>query len=243
MHHHHDTELLAQRLLSGALSGAFSVGMVLALASLSGAGGHKAERRNLLVAIDLTQSGEDASAASEPVEPPASQPPAPSPRQAMAEPLQPKLQLGREPAPPQPSADRPPDLALPAADTGLMTKPVFVAQAAPSALVKSPSAEPSHASNAHPARSAAQGSPGAGYKGEVWRHLQRFRRSNVIGPGSAFVSFTVGGGGHVDALGIARSSGSKRFDGEALQMVRRAQPFPAPPPAESSAFIFEIKGG
>jgi protein TonB len=241
MRYSENSELMAQRLLSGALSCVFSVGMVLALASLSGAGGRKAEKRNLLVAMDLSQAGEEASADSAPTEPQEAPPQATAKQKIAAAPPPPMLQLGHEPAAQPPPTDRPVDLAPPSPDIGAAAKPLPVAPVSPSVPARSHSAAPP-ASDARPVRAAASGHPGAGYKGEVWRHLQRFRSANVVGPGAAFVSFTIGGGGHVDALGIARSSGSKRFDGEALQMVRRAQPFPPPPPDEPGTFIFEIKG-
>ncbi|QIG78756.1 energy transducer TonB family protein [Stakelama tenebrarum] len=80
------------------------------------------------------------------------------------------------------------------------------------------------------------------YSGRVFRHLMRFRRPNVIGPGSAHVRFTVRDDGRVTNISVSRSSGSSRFDREAVRLVRRAAPFPAPPPGAGRDFNFKITG-
>jgi periplasmic protein TonB len=81
-----------------------------------------------------------------------------------------------------------------------------------------------------------------GYATEVRRHLMRYRRQNTSGAGSAFIRFTVEPDGRCHGIGIARSSGSTRFDHAAMQMVRRAVPFPRPPGGSSRSFNFEITG-
>ncbi|WP_243923772.1 TonB family protein [Novosphingobium beihaiensis] len=86
------------------------------------------------------------------------------------------------------------------------------------------------------------GGGAAGYAAKVRRHLMRYRRQNTVGAGSAFIRFTVLGDGKCRDIGVARTSGSSRFDRAAMQMVRRAVPFPRPPHGASRSFNFEITG-
>lgn len=72
------------------------------------------------------------------------------------------------------------------------------------------------------------------YAGRVAAHLQRYKRyPNPAGQanGTATVSFSLGRGGSLQGVGLVRSSGSPVLDRAALDMVRRANPFPAMPPA------------
>ncbi len=80
------------------------------------------------------------------------------------------------------------------------------------------------------------------YKGLVLRHLARRKKPRATSPGSAFVAFTITYDGQIDAIAISRSSGSKRFDREALKLIRRASPFPIPPNNAKTSFTVEIKG-
>lgn len=80
------------------------------------------------------------------------------------------------------------------------------------------------------------------YAGVVQRHLFRVRRPRSSGPGSAMVSFTVAFDGSLERAEIATSSRSRRFDRDALRMVERAAPFPAPPPGVNRDFVIEIEG-
>ncbi|MEE4453292.1 TonB family protein [Novosphingobium resinovorum] len=80
------------------------------------------------------------------------------------------------------------------------------------------------------------------FNGRVYQHLQRYRRGNTIGAGAVLVGFTVEPNGAARAIHVARGSGSSRFDAEALQLVRRAAPFPRPPDGAAHSFTFEITG-
>lgn len=82
----------------------------------------------------------------------------------------------------------------------------------------------------------------ANYPGQVMRRIQRTPRERVNLHGSAQVSFTVAPNGGLAALGIARSSGSERLDRVALQQIRRAAPFPPPPPGARRSFTLRIDG-
>lgn len=102
---------------------------------------------------------------------------------------------------------------------------------------------------AEAARSAAQegraGSVGnaaaSNYPGEVLRRIARVPRPSVGLRGSAMVAFTVSGSGGLASVSVARSSGAARLDRAALDVVRAAAPFPAPPEGARRSFSIEIR--
>jgi protein TonB len=80
----------------------------------------------------------------------------------------------------------------------------------------------------------------ANYNSRVFAHLARYKR----GPGSkgaATVSFALDGGGRVTSVRLTRSSGVAGIDQEAVAVVRRASPFPAPPDGRGRNFILPIQ--
>lgn len=88
------------------------------------------------------------------------------------------------------------------------------------------------------------GAPGnaavTNYPGQVMQRIQRTRQARVAGRGTAVVSFTVGANGQLAGVQIQRSSGSGVIDAAALEHVRRASPFPAPPAGAGRNFSFEF---
>tara|TARA_B100000678_G_scaffold154917_1_gene129491 strand:+ start:1140 stop:2042 length:903 start_codon:yes stop_codon:yes gene_type:complete len=90
--------------------------------------------------------------------------------------------------------------------------------------------------------SAAGNAAETNYKGEVMRHLSRVRRPRASSPGSAFVSFTLTLRGQIEDISISKSSGSGRFDRDALTVVKRAAPYPKPPHGVNRTFVVEIEG-
>lgn len=74
------------------------------------------------------------------------------------------------------------------------------------------------------------------YPGKVQRKINRTRRPTVRGKGSVTVTFRIARNGGLAALGIARSSGNARLDKAALDLVRRAAPFPAPPAGARTSY-------
>lgn len=85
------------------------------------------------------------------------------------------------------------------------------------------------------AGAAASGADVASYRARVIAHLARFKRyppgAEARGAeGNPAVAFSLEGSGGIVAVSLARSSGHSDIDTEALAMVRRAVPFPAPPP-------------
>lgn len=92
-------------------------------------------------------------------------------------------------------------------------------------------------------RSQAAGNAAASnYPGQVMRRLSRVGRPRVGQRGTAVVRFTVAGNGGLASVAIARSSGHGRLDQAALTLVRRAAPFPPPPPGAQRSFQIDIVG-
>ena len=88
--------------------------------------------------------------------------------------------------------------------------------------------------------------PRAGnYRGQVIAHLAHFKRYPEgararQAEGVPVVAFTLDGSGRVTGAGLSRSSGHADIDAEALAMVRRAVPFPAPPAGAGRSFSASI---
>jgi protein TonB len=82
----------------------------------------------------------------------------------------------------------------------------------------------------------------AAYPGLILRQITRQRRQATNARGSAMVQFIVGGNGELAGLGLLQSSGSDRLDQMALDHIRRAAPFPPPPPGAETRFSFEFVG-
>ncbi len=83
------------------------------------------------------------------------------------------------------------------------------------------------------------------YRPQVIAHLTRFKRYPVSAEargaeGTPAVSFALDGSGRVVSVSLARSSGHSDIDGETVAMVRRAVPFPPPPPGAAHAFSVSI---
>jgi protein TonB len=102
-----------------------------------------------------------------------------------------------------------------------------------------------HAASATPG---ASGAAAATYGQMVRAHLMRHKgypqaaRANHI-EGTVTITFTLSRSGSVVSSRISRGSGHAELDQETLDMLRRAQPFPAPPPGLSAsqlAFIVPL---
>jgi len=107
----------------------------------------------------------------------------------------------------------------------------------------SPATKESGGDSAASAKSPAAGnSEHSNYSGEVMRHLSQLRRPRASGPGSTHIRFTVSPRGTIKHIEVSQSSGSSRFDRQALIFVKKASPFPAPPTGISHSFTVEIEG-
>lgn len=80
----------------------------------------------------------------------------------------------------------------------------------------------------------------ANYPSRVMRRISRTRRERVNVSGTAIVTFSLSTSGGLASVSIARSSGNAEIDQVALNHVRRAAPFPAPPQGAQKTFSVEI---
>lgn len=87
------------------------------------------------------------------------------------------------------------------------------------------------------AESGAGDAASSNYTGLVTEHIRRNRRSNAVGAGQAIVKLTIAPDGGLRDLDIYRSSGSTRFDRQALRMVRLAAPYPQPPAGQGPVLV------
>ncbi|MDB5724129.1 MAG: hypothetical protein JWQ16_883 [Novosphingobium sp.] len=233
--------------------------MIVAFASIADFDGPDVKQAGSLVVVGLsgTKTGSDVSeempAASLPAPAPAAEPeqlmPSPEVVQPAEKPLEQKIALLQ---PPEPTAEHT-QAAPPPATIERRPSPEQLREATDQqrqaqeearmhAAEQAQSEARATASAAPGVRSSVPAGGGGGYKTEIWQHLQRFRRPNSVGAGATLVRFTIDDGGGALNLAVARSSGSSIFDREALQMVRRAAPFPKPPQGAGRVFEFEIKG-
>jgi protein TonB len=81
----------------------------------------------------------------------------------------------------------------------------------------------------------------ANYGNVVRRRISRTRRERTRGRGLAVVSFRIGPSGQLSAVGISRSSGDQTIDQLAINHMRRAAPFPPPPPGARTSFSIEYE--
>lgn len=99
------------------------------------------------------------------------------------------------------------------------------------------------------AQQAMQASRGAGagrsdadanYAGMVRAHLARYQRPQTGDRGRVIVSFALDGHGSVTSVRLSNGAASPALNQEALAMVRRASPFPAPPSGRTQQFTVPI---
>lgn len=130
-------------------------------------------------------------------------------------------------------------------DLYLVTRKAVVEQQAAANVVIPAAATPAPAESTGPTKTTAKtaAAPAAdvreaggggrdGYYARLRAHLQRYRRpveAAAAGTRTVVVRFRVDSRGGVSAIGVQRSSGDARLDAEALDLVRRAAPVPAPP--------------
>lgn len=75
----------------------------------------------------------------------------------------------------------------------------------------------------------------ANWRGAIVAHLNRFKRfpAGASNNGTVVVAFSIDASGRVTSARLARSSGNSTLDSDAVAMVWRANPVPAPPPSVS----------
>ncbi|TWA59775.1 outer membrane transport energization protein TonB [Azospirillum brasilense] len=197
----------------------------------------------MLVASEA-DSGPPPAAAAEPESEPEITPeiepqrdPAPEPEpEPTPEPVPPVVEPTPEPAPEPPPPPPPKPLPKPAPKPPVKAAPK--PQAAPTATPSpTPSAETGTGRNAAAAVEPVSASRGAvvDYGAQVWAWIGRHKPEKVVGGGQATVTLTLGPAGEVLDAAILTSSGDAALDRAALAAVRKASPFPTPPPGLTAA--------
>ena len=182
-----------------------------------------------------------------PTETPPEVTPGPQMRQAEPEEAEPPQTIPVPELPPAPK----PNVVL---TTPPKPKPKKIVKEVPKPVVK-PAREPPAPRTSAPKRSEVarsltaaaalrQGQAGsaaslASWRARLYAHLLGYKPASAEGAGTVTVSFTLTRGGRLLALGLAGSSGSSALDHKALEMVRRANPYPAAP-SEVSGGTFPV---
>ena len=123
-----------------------------------------------------------------------------------------------------------------------------IAAAASCLMLAQASAQPATRAPADDARRETGATPaldGPDYHRRVGAHLARHRQYPALArkqrqEGHAIVSFRIDGRGRVESVSLAQGSGWDLLDSEALAMVARASPFPAPPSGHSLSFAVPV---
>ena len=72
-------------------------------------------------------------------------------------------------------------------------------------------------------------------------HIRRKRRSNAAGAGAAIRKLSIAANGRLETIDVYKSSGSTRFDRQAMRMAKMASPYPKPPAGQGPVLV-RIKG-
>jgi len=157
-----------------------------------------------------------------------------------------------EEAAPPPEAEPPskPDAVLPSPPKPAPRPPEQIVKPPPKPVIKRaqpapPTAETRAQSAPNSVSAAAQRASGASslsagnWRGQVSAQLNRNKPGLGAGEGqgSVTVFFTIDRRGHVLSSRVTQSSGSAALDQKALEMIRRSNPLPAPPPEVAGATI------
>lgn len=164
-------------------------------------------------------------------------------------------------APQDPARQVQPETTAAAPDTAPVTSMRPVARPAPARQVAAPA--PAGNADTDAARGSTQGqaqgqaaasgaaaaadssggqAAAAAYPQEVLRQITRLRPERTRARGTVVVRFAIAGSGALADVAVAQSSGSAALDGLALDHIRRAAPFPPPPPGAQTTFSFEFAG-
>ncbi|MCC2097446.1 MAG: TonB family protein [Hyphomicrobiales bacterium] len=100
------------------------------------------------------------------------------------------------------------------------------------------------AASAGSSASAGSRASAAAYSGIVAARLRRNMPSGDlarVGQGTAYVAFRISASGAATGIRLTRSAGHSALDRAAVAMVRRASPFPAPPPGARRSFRVPVR--
>lgn len=176
--------------------------------------------------------------------PPVEPPPEPEP-EPVALP-EPEIRLPEIPELPDPAAVLAPPPPKPPEKPKVVEKPKPKPKPKPRVVERKPPPERKRAERAAapppaPQRASAPNPPAPGtaaqsavstasWRGSLIAHLNRHKRfPGGASPGTVQIAFTIDRSGRVLSASLARSSGDPALDQEAVAMIRRASPVPAPP--------------
>ncbi len=81
------------------------------------------------------------------------------------------------------------------------------------------------------------------YPGKVQSKIHRTRQRRSSGRGKVLVRFSVTRNGGLGSVAVARGSGVQSVDSMAIDHIRRAAPFPPPPPGAKTRFTMWVQIG
>ncbi|NSX56204.1 energy transducer TonB family protein [Parasulfitobacter algicola] len=80
------------------------------------------------------------------------------------------------------------------------------------------------------------------YPGRVMSQISRVPKPRVRSSGSAVISFSISSNGGLARVSLTRSSGFGELDRAAIDVIRKAAPFPIPPNGAQKSFSITITG-
>ncbi|MFN3575430.1 MAG: TonB family protein [Tabrizicola sp.] len=104
------------------------------------------------------------------------------------------------------------------------------------------------AASAAPKKKTAAASAGNGkraaanYGASVLKKIRKTKKAKAPAGGTVVVGFSISDSGGLASVRVLRSSGSAELDQVAADHIRRAAPFPPPPPGAERRFSFEFVG-
>jgi len=141
----------------------------------------------------------------------------------------------RDPKTSEPKPDRPAKPASPASTPG---------SADDEARAGSSSGKPDAKPVAEPAsdqpRAAGGNASVSNYPGMVMKKLRSTKKDRLGTEGRVVVGFGIAANGALASVQVVRSSGNATLDAAAIAYVKRAAPFPPPPPGAETRFSFEF---
>lgn len=103
-------------------------------------------------------------------------------------------------------------------------------------------AQNAQAVSAGPGASSAAGNAAASnYPGIVQQKIARQRLPRIAAAQTLWLRFTVSSTGRLEQISVRASSGDPRFDRAGLELVKRASPFPPPPPGANRTFNIPLR--
>ncbi|MEM1411968.1 MAG: TonB family protein [Pseudomonadota bacterium] len=103
------------------------------------------------------------------------------------------------------------------------------------------SGSPTGDTNAQNTNRQAGNAEASNYAGNIVRILSRERLPSSLRKGAALISFSIAQNGDIARISVKDSSGSKRFDRAAMELIKDCAPFPEPPRGAKLDYSVVIK--